>query len=104
MLIYRFIFVLLNISEQISVAQKSRLGNVNFSASLRSAGILGGSIFIKAFKRSNDILNAMESRGYTGSIDYTSELLPMSAREKRLLAGGAAVMAAAVVLCGRVRI
>ncbi|MEM1483766.1 cobalt ECF transporter T component CbiQ [Oscillospiraceae bacterium PP1C4] len=99
MLIYRFIFVLLGVAEQIAVAQKSRLGNISYAASLRSIGILGSSVFIKAFKRSSDILNAMESRGYDGSLDYTAELVPMAAREKWWLTGGAVILTAAVLLC-----
>lgn len=87
MLIYRFIFVLLEIAEQLSIAQKSRLGDLGYKNRMRSVAILGGGIFIKAFKRSGDILNAMESRGYNGDVAFTTVLVRMSRAERLLLAG-----------------
>lgn len=100
MMIYRFIFVLFAIMEQILTAQKSRLGNIGYVTSLRSAGILGASVFIKAFKHSGDILNAMESRGYDGSMDYTACLTPMRTRDKILLSFYGVILIFAALLCG----
>lgn len=99
MMVYRFIFILLGIAEQITVAQRSRLGNNGFVSSMRSVGILASSVFIKAFQRSNDIFNAMESRGYDGSLDYTARLVPAAAKEKYLITVYAVVLTMAVLLC-----
>ena len=74
LLILRFIFILLDLSKNMSTAQNSRLGNRNFSARLRSSSTLISSLFVKAFIKSEDILKAMESRGYDGRVDFVREL------------------------------
>lgn len=99
MMVYRFIFILLDMAEGIHISQTSRLGNAGFAVSLRSAGILGGSVFIKAFKRSGEILNAMESRGYTGDFDYTESLPAVGRREWLALAVYGLILGAAAVIC-----
>lgn len=73
MLIYRFIFVLLEISGRIYVAQKARLGYDGFKASFKSLGALAANLFILAFKRGDDIYRALESRGYEGQIRVLRE-------------------------------
>ncbi len=74
MMIYRFIFILLRIAEDMSISQKSRLGNQTFGSSFRSLSILASSVFVKALQKSTDVLNAMESRGYDGAIRYNTGL------------------------------
>lgn len=77
LLIYRFIFVLLHISNSLSVAQKSRLGNIDFKTSCKSAGTLMSTLFIRAFKKSSFLYDAMESRCYDGSIHVLQEAYPI---------------------------
>ncbi|MDC7287019.1 cobalt ECF transporter T component CbiQ [Blautia schinkii] len=81
LLIYRFIFVLMEISSAISISQKSRLGNVNFRTSLKSFGALSSALFIRAIKKSNALYDAMESRCYNGTIHVLSENYPPCKRE-----------------------
>lgn len=69
MLIYRFIFVLLDISNSIYTSQKCRLGNKNFKTALKSASNLCAIIFILAFKKSFALYDSMESRCYDGQIN-----------------------------------
>lgn len=69
MLIYRFIFMLLDIALDISTAQKCRLSDRNFKTSLKAAVVLASVLFVRAFKRADVLYTAMESRGYDGKIN-----------------------------------
>lgn len=68
-LIYRFIFVLLDTANMIYISQNSRLGYSRLKISFNSLGQLVTSLFISAYKRSQDIYTAMESRCYDGEIN-----------------------------------
>lgn len=81
LLIYRFIFVLLDISSAISVSQKSRLGNINYRTSLKSFSALAFSLFIRSIKKSGVLYDAMESRCYDGTIHVLSENYPPVKKE-----------------------
>lgn len=76
LLIYRFIFILLASASEISVSQRCRLGNKDFRTSMKSFGMLGSSLLIRAFMRSNQLYNAMEARCYDGTIHVLSEHYP----------------------------
>ena len=76
LLIYRFIFVLLDIADSLTCAQRSRLGNVNLKTSCRSMGNLISALFIRAFKKSSFLFDAMESRCYDGTIHVLEENYP----------------------------
>ena len=67
-LVYRNIFILSDTAQRIYIAQKSRLGHRNLKISLRSTAQLGGSAFILAGVRAEQLFHSMESRGYTGRI------------------------------------
>ena len=76
LLIYRFIFVLLDIASAISVSQDCRLGNRDYKTALKSFGMLGSVLMIRAVSRSNRLYDAMEARGYDGTIRVLSEDRP----------------------------
>ena len=76
MLIYRFIFVLLEIASAISTAQNSRLGNKDFRTSLRSFGQMAAALFVRALRKSGILHDAMESRCYDGKIRVLTEHYP----------------------------
>ncbi|ADQ80694.1 cobalt ABC transporter, inner membrane subunit CbiQ [Paludibacter propionicigenes WB4] len=67
-LVYRNIFILSDTAQRIYIAQKSRMGHRNLKTSLRSTAQLGGSAFILAGVRAEQLFHSMESRGYTGRI------------------------------------
>ena len=85
LLIYRYIFVLLDCAHSISIAQKSRLGNISFRQSLRSFGQLVSALFIQAVRRSGRLYDAMESRCYDGDIRVLSENRPPKKAELALI-------------------
>ncbi|MGE4274414.1 MAG: cobalt ECF transporter T component CbiQ [Desulfitobacterium sp.] len=72
-LIYRFIFVLLETAGTIFTAQSSRLGYVNLASGYRSMGSLVSTLFIRAYKRSNELYTSLEARGYDGEIRVLEE-------------------------------
>lgn len=72
-LIYRFIFVLLETSATMFIAQNSRLGYVNLASGYRSMGSLASALFIRAYKRSNDLYTSLEARGYNGELKVLEE-------------------------------
>lgn len=76
LLIYRFIFVLLDTAYYISTSQNSRLGNRDYRTSLNSFGALGSVLMIRAVKRSNALYSAMEARCYDGTIHVLNETYP----------------------------
>ncbi|WP_312640850.1 cobalt ECF transporter T component CbiQ [Hydrogenoanaerobacterium sp.] len=86
MMIYRFIFILLGMAEQMAVAQKARLGNMGYRASFRSLSVLASSVFVGAFQKSSRLYDAMESRGYDGDFAFTGELIRTTGRQKAMLA------------------
>lgn len=76
MLIYRFIFVLLNTASAISTSQNSRLGNRTYKTSLKSFSSMASVLLLRSFKRANALYDAMESRCYDGTLDVLSESAP----------------------------
>ena len=76
MLIYRFIFLLLDCAGKISVAQRSRLGNRDFHTSLSSFASLVSCLFIQSVRRSGILYDAMEARCYDGNFSVLRECLP----------------------------
>lgn len=79
LLIYRFIFILLDMANAFSNASNSRLGNVDFATSCRSMGALLSALLVRAFKRSGQLYDAMESRCYDGDILVLDEHHPVLA-------------------------
>jgi cobalt/nickel transport system permease protein len=79
-IIYRFIFVLLESLNTMYMAQDSRLGyQTSYWRVMNSAALLGSHLFMDAFQRSRRLQIALESRGYEGgnlqvlSVPYQSD-------------------------------
>lgn len=68
LLIYRFIVILIDISDNITIAQISRLGRRNIKITLKSIASLMSVLFIHAIRKANRLYDAMESRNYDGRI------------------------------------
>lgn len=99
MLIYRFIFVLLDCAHEISISQKSRLGNIDYRTSLKSFGMLISALFVRAVKRSGFLYDAMESRCYDGDLQVLCEDHPPKKKEiLMILCFEALLLAIAVIV------
>lgn len=72
LLIYRFIFILLDTAYAISISQNARLGNINYKTSIKSFGMLGSSLMLKAVKRSRNVYISMQARCYDDTINILS--------------------------------
>jgi cobalt/nickel transport system permease protein len=68
MLIYRYIFLFLEISEKMTLAQKLRLRRSGWLNSIRSLAMLTGSLFIRTLDQGERTLVAMNARGYDGEM------------------------------------
>lgn len=68
LIMYRYIFLLLEEGGRIRNAQKARLGFVDLRAVLRSAGILGGMLVLRTYDRAERSFAAMRCRGYRGAL------------------------------------
>ncbi len=66
LIMYRYIFLLLEEGVRIRNAQKARLGFVDFRSAMRSVGILGGMLILRTYDRAERSFAAMRCRGYRG--------------------------------------
>ena len=68
MLMYRYTFVLLDLTAEVTAAQKVRLGYAGLRSGLSSAGVLGGTVILRAMDQAVCTNQAMRVRGYNGNI------------------------------------
>ncbi|MFA5515728.1 MAG: cobalt ECF transporter T component CbiQ [Desulfuromonadales bacterium] len=66
LIMYRYIFLLLEEGGRIRNAQKARLGFVDARCGIRSSGILGGMLVLRTYDRAERSFAAMRCRGYRG--------------------------------------
>jgi cobalt ABC transporter, permease protein CbiQ len=90
MLIYHFIFILIGEMIAIYDAQTIRHGYTSLKRSFHSLAILGGMLFIRAWKQGEDLITAMDARCYDGKLELpgeeqTASLLAISALISYLL-------------------
>ncbi len=96
-IMYRFIFVLLDSFTTMSMAQDSRLGyTTSYWRAMNSAALLGSRLFIDAFQRSRRLQIALESRGYEGG-DLRVVAVPYQV-DSRLVWLGLAIAASLIVI------
>mgnify|MGYP000222906139 FL=1 len=76
LLIYRAIFVLLDIASAIQTAQNCRLGNRTFRSKLSCMGQMLSVLLVRSLKKSSLLYDAMESRLYDGKIQVLAETQP----------------------------
>ncbi|MDD6684557.1 MAG: cobalt ECF transporter T component CbiQ [Lachnospiraceae bacterium] len=81
MLIYRYIFILLSVADNIRNSQNSRLGNKDYRTSLHSFGAMISVLFVRAVKKAEAQFNGLEARGYDNAIRVLSEHYPPRKRE-----------------------
>jgi len=68
MIMYRYIFLLLEEGGRIRNAERSRLGFVDTRSAVRSSGILGGMLVLRTYDRAERSFAAMRCRGYRGAL------------------------------------
>ncbi len=80
LLMYRFIFVLIDIAADMATAQTLRLGYRGAARSLRSVGTLAGAVLVKSLDQAARTSEAMVLRGYAGTMPVGA-LRPVPRRE-----------------------
>jgi cobalt/nickel transport system permease protein len=64
---YRYLFVLTDEAQRLSMARDSRHINGSFSLNARSLGHMAGTLFLRSYERGERIYGAMLCRGYDGT-------------------------------------
>lgn len=101
--IYRYIFQLLDEVSTMWTAQKSRLGHTSWKKTIKSLGILGGLLIIRAFERAERTYEAMYVRGYEGGGILTVNLSSWNKKDYTL-AIGMVLIFPLLVYTGKMRI
>lgn len=86
MIIYRFIFVLVETAFHIYTAQSSRWGYAGFRRSINSFGLLFANLWAKSFMKSQAIFTSLLSRGYEGELHVIPPAYPWSKQNLLLFA------------------
>jgi cobalt/nickel transport system permease protein len=73
LLMYRFIFVLLNTADELWIAQQARGGYRNFAIGLKSLALLIGQLLRRSLLNYRQISLSLESRGFNGSFRVWKE-------------------------------
>jgi len=74
LLIYRYIFVFIEVTQKMLTAQKLRLGHSGWIRKTRSIALLAGNLFIRTLEQGERTFTAMNARGYDGNIRVIEEL------------------------------
>lgn len=98
LMIYRFIFVLLDSAYFISSSQHARLGYRTYRQSVKSFGGMVQAVFIQSMKRSRMLYDAMEARCYDGHVNVLRENRPVNRKNIILICVFEAVLLAYTVL------
>lgn len=85
MMMYRYIFVLLNELIKIENAQKTRLGYSSLKNTYKSLGVLAGSLFIKTWDKGEILYTTMNSRGYNGNFRLFGNMAGPNAKDLILI-------------------
>ncbi len=73
MLIYRFIFIVLNMAHSIITAQNCRMAQRTFKTRINAMALMLSSVFVLSYNKSLFMYNAMLSRCYSGDINFLNE-------------------------------
>lgn len=84
MMMYRYIFVFLEVTMGIKNAQTVRLGYKDFKTSFKSLSLLMTSLFIRTWEQGEKLFISMNSRCYDGKIILLEENYPIKKTELML--------------------
>lgn len=86
-MIYRFIFILMDVQSKMSTAARARLGYVDFRRSCYTFGNIAGNLLILSFRKAGIYYDALESRGYDGELKFLEEEKKVKAWQVTAAAG-----------------
>lgn len=97
MLMYRYIFVLLDLTADVAAAQCMRLGYSSTRRSVKSAGVVAGVVVIRAVDQALRTNEAMLARGYHGEVPLCT-MSPLARQDCWVIAGTALVITGSLIL------
>ncbi|WP_048202554.1 cobalt ECF transporter T component CbiQ [Methanocaldococcus bathoardescens] len=74
MMMYRYIFVLLDELIRMQNAQETRLGYKDLKTTYKSLGMLASNLFIRTWEKGEQLFITMSSRGYDGELRILGEI------------------------------
>jgi cobalt/nickel transport system permease protein len=86
MMMYRYIFVFIDVAMGVKYAQTVRLGYHDFKTSFRSMAMLGTNLFIRSWEQGEKLYLSMNSRCYDGKLIMYDEKRPVNTLEILLTA------------------
>jgi cobalt/nickel transport system permease protein len=104
LLIYRYIFVFIEVMETMHTSQELRLGYSGWLKKLRSTSLLIGNLFIRVLEQGERTFIAMNARGYDGNIRVLEDMPKPSKTALSGIALFVAALAIAVYLTMNIRI
>ncbi len=72
-MIYRYIFILMDVSSKMKNSAEARLGYCDIKTSYYTFGRIGSNMLIVSFKKANAYYDAMEARCYEGELIFLEE-------------------------------
>lgn len=105
-LMWRYLFVLADEAMRLLRARQSRSGEADQTGLRTGGGVIwrarvtggmAGSLFLRAFERSDRIYTAMLSRGYDGEV-RSAPLAPLTSADRLVLAAGLGILLALLAL------
>lgn len=69
-LVYRYIFILMDLHNRMDISASSRLGYRNWRTTLRTMMGISANLMALSFRRAATSFDAMEARGYHGNIQF----------------------------------
>lgn len=69
-LMYRYIFLFLDVTDTMYNSQKTRLGYSSYYSWMRCLGQLAGMVFIRTWEQGETSYKALASRGYKGELNF----------------------------------
>ena len=95
LLIYNWVFVLLETMENMVTAQESRLGYSTPKRSFHSLSLLASGLFIRSFERAKRLETGLAARGFNGDLRVMDRSAPAS---RAVMAGIILLLAATAIL------
>ena len=98
MMIYRYIFVFLEVAIRMRHAQVMRLGYDGFRCSIQSFSMMAGTLFLRTLEQGEKLYTAMDARCYNGRLSLFEEKRPIKVQELLAASGYVAFIAALAYL------
>jgi len=98
MMIYRYIFVFLEVAIRMRHAQVTRLGYEGLRSSINSFSMMAGSLFLRTMEQGEKLYTAMDARCYDGRLTLFEESRPIKVQELLAASGYVTFIAALAYL------